>query len=198
MVAGCGGFRYHGPLRRMTGVTGNGPRRRAWLAMIAVVVLALPGCGYRLAGTGPPIPGLENIKVLVVVPFENRTTRPEIEQRVTEEVARELSKRGRYEVVTDRASADAMLEGAITSYRTSPVEFGTDSRATRIEAVVTLQATLRELATDDVLWSQDGLIFRGQFDSDETEAFFDEESIALDQIARGAAGALVTAILEGF
>jgi len=166
--------------------------------MTTIIVLALPGCGYRLAGTGRPIPGLENVKVLVVVPFENRTTRPEIEQRVTEEVARELSKRGQYEVVKDRSSADAMLEGAITSYRTSPVEFGTESRATRIEAVVTLQATLRELATDDVLWSQNGLIFREQFDVDETEAFFDEESIALDQLARGAAGALVTAILEGF
>jgi len=165
--------------------------------MTPVIVLTLVGCGYRLAGTGVN-PVLKNVKVLVVVPFENRTTRPEIEQRVTEEVARELSKRGRYEVVKDRSSADAMLEGAITSYRTSPVEFGTESRATRIEAVVTLQATLRELSTDDVLWSQSGLIFREQFDFDETEAFFDEESIALDQIARGAAGALVTAILEGF
>jgi TolB-like protein len=165
--------------------------------MTTIIALALLGCGYRLAGTGGN-PVLENVKVLVVVPFENRTTRPEIEQRVTEQVARELSRRGRYEVVTDRSSADAMLEGAITSYRTSPVEFGAESRATRIEAVVTLQATLRELATDDVLWSQSGLIFREQFDVDETEAFFDEESIALDQIARGAAGALVTAILEGF
>jgi hypothetical protein len=154
-------------------------------------------CGYRLAGTGAPVLP-EHIKVLVVLPFENRTTRTEIEQRVTEEVARELSKRGRYEVVTDRTAADAMLEGAITSYRTSPVEFGAESLATRVEAVVTLQATLRELATDDVLWSQDGLVFREQFDVNPTEDFFDEESVALDGIARGAAGALVTAMVEGF
>ena len=181
----------------MTGVTANGPRPRPWLAMILIIAFTPFGCGYRLAGTAAN-PILQNVKVLVVVTFENRTTRPEIEQRVTEEVARELARRGRYEVVTDRSRADAMLEGAITSYRTSPVEFGTESRATRIEAVVTLQATLRELATDDVLWSQSGLIFREQFDFDETEAFFDEESIALDRIARGAAGALVTAIFEGF
>jgi hypothetical protein len=29
-------------------------------------------------------------------------------------------------------------------------------------------------------------------------AFFDEETLALDELARGAAGVLVTSILEGF
>jgi TolB-like protein len=160
-------------------------------------VLLLSGCGYRLAGTGgSALP--EHIRVIVVLPFDNRTNRPEIEQRVTEQVAKELSKRGRYEVVTDRTAADAMLEGAITSYVTTPVEFGVDSLATRVEAKVTLQATLRELATDDLLWSQDGVVFREQFDVETTEDFFDRESAALDRIARGAAGALVTAMLEGF
>jgi TolB-like protein len=172
------------------------PSRR-FRATMLVVALFLTGCGYRLAGTGGSVLP-EHVKVLVVLPFENRTTRPEIEQRVTEEVARELSKRGRYEVVTDRTLADAMLEGAVTSYRTAPVEFGEESLATRVEAVVTIQATMRDLATDDLLWSQDGLVFRGQFDVQSTEDFFDEESIALDQIAQGAAGALVTAMLEGF
>jgi len=33
---------------------------------------------------------------------------------------------------------------------------------------------------------------------DETEAFFDESGTALDDIAEGAAGALITAIFEGF
>lgn len=173
------------------------PPKRFQAAILGVAVLS-SGCGYRLAGTGGTDVFPEHIKVLVVSPFENRTTRPEIEQRVTEAVARELSKRGRYEVVTDRTLADAMLEGAVTSYRTSPVEFGAESLATRVEAVVTIQATMRELATDDLLWSQDGLVFRGQFDVESTEDFFDEESLALDEIARGVAGALVTAMFEGF
>lgn len=49
--------------------------------MIQVMALALFGCGYRLAGSVSN-PVLERVKVVVVVPFENRTTRPEIEQRV--------------------------------------------------------------------------------------------------------------------
>ena len=170
--------------------------RRRWPA-VALIALSLAGCGYRLAGSGGGfLP--EHIKILVVVPFENRTTRPEIEQRVTEEVARQFSKRGRYQVVTDRTIADATLEGAVTAYRTVPVEFGEDSLATRVEAAVTLQATLRELASDKVLWSQDGLVYREQCDVKSSEDISDREILALDEIARGAAGALVSSILEGF
>jgi TolB-like protein len=173
--------------------------RRSWRRLLAVALFALSfaGCGYRLAGQGSgALP--EHIKVLVIVPFENRTTRPEIEQRVTEEIARQFSKRGRYEVVTNRTIADAMLDGAITNYRTVPVEFGPDSLATRVEAAVTLQATLRDLASDTVLWSQDGLVFREQYDVKSSEDVSDREILALDEIARGAAGALVNSILEGF
>jgi TolB-like protein len=168
-------------------------------ATAAVLALLAPACGYRLAGANTFLP--PHIQVIVVVPFENRTSRPEIEQRVTEEVARELSKRGRYKLVTDRTTADAILDGAVVGYRTTAVEFDADGRATRIEAMVTLQATLRERAIDEILWSQDGLVFREQFDVKSTSqenVFLEEESVALDEIARGAAGLLVNSILEGF
>jgi TolB-like protein len=170
------------------------PRRAAWLA--AWVALSL-GCGYRLAGTGGTLLP-KNIKHIAVLPFANRTTRPEIEQRVTEAVARLLSRRGGYKVVTEREGAEATLEGAVTSYRTHPVQFGAGAKATRFEAVVTLQGTLRDLTTDHVLWSQDGLVFREQFDVQEALAFQDQESAALDDIAKGAADVLVISILEGF
>lgn len=160
------------------------------------LALALVACGYRLAGSNTFLP--ERIRIIAVEPFENRTTRPEIEQRVTEEVARELSERGHYKVHAQRAAADALLKGTITSYRTIPVQFTSDGRAARVEAVVVLEATLRELSTDQVLWSQRGLIFREQFDVPESGEFSDKESEALDEIARGAAGALITSILEGF
>ena len=96
------------------------------------------------------------------------------------------------------AGSFATLEGAVTAYRTVPAEFGEDALATRVEAAVTLQATLRELASDKVLWSQDGLVYREQFDVKSSEDISDREILALDEIARGAAGALVSSILEGF
>jgi TolB-like protein len=171
--------------------------RRAAVVILMLVAAALAeGCGYRLSGmsAGP----LRDIKVIAVLPFENRTNRPEIEQRVTEEVTDELTRRGRYRVITDPSSAEAVLEGAVTSYRTTPVQFTDAGRATRVEVVVTIQATLRQSLRDEVMWSQSGLIFKEQYDVPETEEFFDQESVALDDIAKGAAGVLITSILEGF
>ena len=160
--------------------------------------LLAQGCGYRLAGGGsgvlPP-----SVRVVAVTTFENRTARTEIEQRVTEEVAREFSRRGRYKVVTDPAGADALLEGAITDFRTNPVQFNAEGRATRVETVVLLRATLRDLKSDQVLWQQANLPFREQYDVPESALDLSEtETLALEEIARGAAGALVSSILEGF
>lgn len=175
---------------------GEGRRSRSAAVLLVLSPLAVGSCGYGLVGQATVLP--EHVRRIVVLPFENRTARPEIEQRVTEEVAREMSKRGKYGVVTDRNAADAMLEGAVTGYRTVPVRFSSSGLATRVEAVVTLQATLRDLANDVILWSQNGLVFREQFDVEEGAEFVDQETTALDEIAQGVASALVTSILEGF
>lgn len=164
-----------------------------------VLLLAGTGCGYRLAGTSSVLP--DHVKIIAVVSFANQTDRPEVEQRVTEAVARELSRRGRYQVVTDPGKADAVLEGTVTSYRTIPVEFTTEGREARTEATLTIQATLRETASDEILWSQSGLIFKEQFDVTEesrNEGFIYLESLALDALARGVAGVLATSMFEGF
>lgn len=187
-------------------MAGGAVRGRAVALAALLLVSWLPGCGYKLAGGNSFLP--ERIRVIGIAPFENRTRRPEIEQRITEEVAREFSKRGRYRVLTSREGADAWLEGAVADLRTQPVQFNEAGRATRLETAVRIQATLRDLGTGEVLWSQDGLVFREQYDVSEqeilgtagvgSEPFFDRETLALEQIARGAAGALVTSLLEGF
>jgi outer membrane lipopolysaccharide assembly protein LptE/RlpB len=164
--------------------------------MVAAVAVALTGCGYSLVGKGTVLP--EHIRTIAINAFGNRTTRPEIEQRVTEEVSREFSQRGRYSIVSDPKNADAVLDGAVQSWSTRPVQFSAAGRATRVETVVTIQATLRETATDEILWSQSRLMFREQYDVQEEGEFFDEETLALDDIAKGAASTLVTSILEGF
>jgi hypothetical protein len=165
---------------------------------LATLVCVGPGCGYRLAGTGGGGPIPESVKIIAVPTFDNRTSRPEIEQRVTEEVTRVLNSRGKYRVVGNVSEADAILEGAVTSYRTVPVQFNPAGRATRVEAVITVQALLRETAGDETLWSQSGLIFKEQYEVPAAGVYFDQESIALDDLARGVADTLVTSIFEGF
>jgi outer membrane lipopolysaccharide assembly protein LptE/RlpB len=173
-------------------------RRPALALLLAALAAAGAGCGYHLSGRGGPPPFLEGVKIIAVPPFENRTQRPEIEQRVTEEVTRVLNSRGKYRVIASPERADAVLEGAVTSYRTSPVQFTATGRANRVEAVITVQAVLRDSAEDHVLWSQSGLIFKEQYDVPESGQVFDQEIVALDLLARGVADTLVTSIFEGF
>ncbi len=173
-------------------------RRTGWLLACVALVAGTGGCGYKLQGTGPSPFLPEHIRVIDLRPFENRTTRPEIEQRVTEEIARQFSRRGQYDVATAATNADALLEGAITAYRTEPVEFNADGRAIRMLAIVTLQASLRDLSNDEVLWSQSGMTFRDEFEVPPLGTFRDQETVAIEEIAREVAGALVSSLVEGF
>lgn len=162
-----------------------------------VLLLAAAGCGYRLSGTGTFLP--PEIRTIAVAPFENRSARPEIDVRTTEAVARELSRRGGYKVISNRAGADALLEGAVTRFETTPVQFNAQGRATRVEITVVVRATLRDLAKGTVLWDQSNLVFREQYDVQQTDQnYFDLETTALDTLARGAAQTLVNSITEGF
>ena len=163
----------------------------------AALLLAASGCGYRLAGTGTFLP--PGIRTIAVAPFENRSARPEIDVRTTEAVARELSRRGGYHVVSDRTGADALLEGAVTRFETTPVQFNAQGRATRVEITVVVRASLRDLAKGEILWDQSNLLFREQYDVQQTDVnYFDLETTALDELARGAAQTLVNSITEGF
>ena len=166
-------------------------------AALSALALLGSGCGYKLAGTGTFLP--KHIKTIAVAPFENRTSRPEVEVRVTEAVAREMSRHGFAKVVTDKTGADAYLEGAVTEFRTAPVQFNAEGRATRLESTVVLRASIRDLVSGEILWSQANLLFRDQFDVQQVEAdYFDLETVALESLARGAAQTLVNSVTEGF
>ena len=170
---------------------------RGWSVALIVIAVSCFGCGYKLAGTGTFLP--TNIKSIAVAPFENRTTRPEVEVRVTEAVARELARHGSIKVVTDKAVADAYLEGVVTEFHTSPVQFNAGGRATRLETTIVLRSSIRDLVTGEILWSQANLLFRDQYDVQQVQSdYFDLETLAMDALARGAAQTLVNSVTEGF
>ena len=68
--------------------------------------------------------------------FVNRTTRVELEQRVTQSIAEEMVSRGRLRLVTKPEDADVILRGSIESFGIMPVSFNSEGRATRYQAIV--------------------------------------------------------------
>ncbi len=175
------------------------PRGRQALLAIAAAALGLPaaGCGYRLAGQGRFLPA--DIHTIAVAPFDNITSRSEIEDRITEQLVEELDRRGEIRTTTPDKPADARLTGTVTAYTTLPVTFTGAGKASRVQVTVQARVSLTDLRTGAVIWRQDHFVFRADYDVSKDQAtYFDQEILAIDLIARDCARTIATSLLEGF
>lgn len=169
---------------------------------IAVLALAVNGCGYSLAGRGSFLP--DYIETIGVPLFENVTPVFEVEQVFTERVRTEFIGRGKYRVVPEMVGVDAVLSGRITSVGLNPVSFTGQQQAARYELRVTAALEFRDVRVDEVLWENPSLLFIEEYAVTtgsgvlDPQAFFGQDLTALDRVAENFAKAVVTAILEAF
>ena len=173
-----------------------------WLltSLLAVVAAAQCGCGYALVGRASTLP--EDIREVYVAPLENETTRAQLEQFLTSALTDELVTRRRFTIVRTAGDADAVLEGAVTQFRVTPVTFNQDGRATEYEiTIVAAMRFERTGAADDAapVWENDRYLFRETYEIDESaEDFFDRENEAIIQASQRFAESMVADLLEGF
>jgi hypothetical protein len=166
-------------------------------AAVVLFLLALTGCGYSLVGHGGFLPA--EIQSIGVPEFINGTNRPELEQRITEELLRQLQVRSRRRTSAGSEGVDAVLLGEVTSFRSLPVEFNPDGRARTIEVIVTARSRLQSSTDKRIIWAADHFVFRQSYPvGEEGSEFVDLESLALESVARDFAEAVVTSMLEGF
>ncbi len=168
---------------------------------VAGCLLALAlvsGCGYALVGKGNSLP--PTIHTIDVPAFINKTTRVELEQRVTQSVADEFVSRGRLKLVTNPAQADAILKGSIDSFGIFPVAFNAQGRATQYQISITANIELVDHRNEDkVIWKNDQYRFTENYQVDITSSdSFDQETRAISAIADRFAQSLVANLLEGF
>ena len=185
------------PRRRDAG--GPSPSTRLRMTLAASLVLLATGCGYTLVGTAqnllPP-----TVHTIQVPAFVNRTTRVELEQRVTQAVADEFVSRGRLRLVTAPKEADIILRGSIDSFGIFPIAFNAQGRATQYQVAITANIELVDhRAEDKVLWKNDQYRFTENYQTNtESTDAFDQETRAIREIAVRFAETLVTNLLEGF
>lgn len=162
------------------------------------MLLASSGCGYKVGGQGNRLP--QNLKVIAVPAFENRTTSMGLEQRLTDAVMREFIHRTRYQVVGSQEGADAVLRGTVLTAHTAPVLFDPNTgRASAVLVTVTLSVEMRDLRDQQVLYSNGHYVFRDQYEiTGDVHSFFEERQPAFERLARDFAAALVSAVLENF
>jgi len=165
-------------------------------ALLASVFL-LSSCGYALVGHSNFLE--PSIKTIEVPAFVNRTTRVELEQRVTQAVSEEFVSRGQVQLVKDAKQADVILRGSIDTFNIFPIAFE-QGRATRYQISITAAIELVDHRHEDkVLWKNNQYRFTENYEVNlaSTDAF-DQETRAIQEIAVRFAEGLVTNLLEGF
>jgi len=119
---------------------------RLLLAVGLGVALLLAGCGYSTSSRRA-----KDIKSIAVPFFDNRTTEPNLEIRVTEQIINFLVADNTLKVV-DEADADAVLDGAIVTFRRNPFSFNSDLNAEEYRLQVVVRATLFNRRTNQPIW----------------------------------------------
>lgn len=166
---------------------------------LLVACLLLNGCGYRTSNSGKNA-RLPQVKTLAVPVFTNQTHTYRVDQVLTMAVVRELTTRTNYQIINeDSAGADATLRGVIVQTQTAPVTY--DSTTGRVStALVTINLRISLVDKNGaVIFDNPNYVFRDEYQiSRELSSFFEEETPALDRIARDVARSVVSNILEGF
>ncbi|HEY7370023.1 MAG TPA: LPS assembly lipoprotein LptE [Thermoanaerobaculia bacterium] len=171
------------------------PARRLLLA--AALLAVTVGCGYGLVGRGSTLP--ENVKTVRFEALANRTSRIGLEQRLSQEIARELTIRGRLRVVAGVEPADAVLTGAVTRFDLIPVAFDGAGRAQEYQVQIGAQLSLKTLPDERVLYEDSGYTFRDAYSFPAAaSSFVDLQNEAIERVAARFAESVVSTILEGF
>jgi outer membrane lipopolysaccharide assembly protein LptE/RlpB len=175
--------------------------RGATAAVLLLVAVAAPGCGYRLVGTGDTGAVPKHLRTLHVAPFVNRTTRAELDQRLTEEVSQEWVRRGRFQLVSNPDQADVVMSGTVVTANVSPVRFDGQGRATEYQLSVAADVSFVDRTGEEpvVLWRDQRFTRVISYEVDPSLTnYFDREVQSIERLARDFARGLVVTILEGF
>jgi len=167
--------------------------------LLLAPTLLLTGCGYHAVGSSAHLP--PGLHTLAVPAFTTRAQAFHTEFAFTQAIIRELNSRTTFAVTNkpDDPAADATLRGVILTQSASPLTYDSSSGQTSSYLItITARVTLTD-RNGRVLYQNDSLPFREQYQStQDLTQFIQEDSPAVQRIARDFAAAVVSAILESF
>ena len=166
------------------------------LAIALFFSAALSGCGYHAVGSATHIP--DGVRTVAVPVFATHAQAYHTEMALTQAVVRELNTRTRLHVVNS-ADADATLSGLILTQTSVPLTYDSTSGVTS-SYLITLTARVTLTASDGrVLYRNDNLAFREQYQStQDLSGFIREDTPAVQRLANNFARAVVSDMLESF
>jgi outer membrane lipopolysaccharide assembly protein LptE/RlpB len=163
-----------------------------------LLALTLTGCGYHQAGSATHIP--PNVHTLAVPIFATKAQGYRTEMSFTQATIRELNTRTKYHIINnDSPDADATLHGTILTQTVAPLTYDATTGQSS-SYLVTITAKVLLTAHDGtVLYRNDSILYRQQYQSTEDlSGFIQEDGYAVRRVARDFAQAIVSDMLESF
>ncbi len=157
-------------------------------------------CGYHVATSGTSSALPVTIKTIAIPAWGNVTVRYKLTSFLPQAITREFISRTHYRVVNDPRDADAVLTGSVVRFDAIPLTIDPKTgRAASLQAIVTMQLTLRDRVTNAVLFERPRFEARQTYEiAVDPKAYFDESEVAMDRLSREVARSVVSAILENF
>lgn len=167
-------------------------------AAVGAMVAGLAGCGYHVGGKGDMLP--KTLHTIACPAFKNATTKYKLTGLLPQEIGREFTARTSYKVVADPKNADAVLEGTIKGYYAAPTVYDpATGRSSGVLLSVWLDLTLRERATNKVLYTRTSMEVRERYEiTADQRSYIDESDAALERMSRSVAQQVVSSILEAW
>lgn len=176
-------------------------RRIPGPAVVALTLLTA-ACGYALYGRNNALP--DHIKRIGVPNFTNHSETPDLDRLLSEAVRQELQSKGRYTVVQDTTGVDALLTGTVEPVTLSVASLTDNRQAQRYLITVRASVEFKDMRDDKVLWSNPGMRVSDDYEATSSTAIsdpatvFNQDTNALNRLAKSFARSLVTQILEAF
>ena len=163
------------------------------------LLLFLTACGYHTAGSPTHLP--PDIGTIDVPVFQTNVVNYHTEVAFTNAVVRELTSRTRDRVTESNRPhvSDATLRGKILTETVTPLTYNAQTgQSSSFLITITASAVLKD-ASGKVLYSNDNFRFHSQYqETADLSSFIQEDSPAVQRIARDFAQSLVSDLMESF
>ena len=166
------------------------------LLITALSFILLAGCGYRLSDEALRLP--DNISVLAIEMFENRTQEPYLENILTTRFTRRLLLLPDITLIENQEDAEAVVSGRIIRYNVESSAYDGQNLITQYRATMLVEAEFRRQADGKILWRGELIRFQTFPADTDLKRQDDLERIAQDILSTRLAEELSARLTETF
>jgi|GEM_PF-720852 len=151
-------------------------------------------CGYHLAGTAGTLP--PQIHTVCIPDFANRTVQFNVERFVSDSIREEFIRRTRLTLVSDRSTADALIEGEVVYFQATPVTYSSSGEGNLHEIEIRINLKFINNLDNSIVFQQDNMSYTDTYriDSGDVSGFLDA---ALERMGKKFASEIINTIFTG-